>query len=90
MPIYYRLLPGNIREVKAFKNCILEAGLEGAVVIADKGLFSNQNIQMLLEEKLRFMISLKRDSFLIDYPKLKDNTFKESNHFFKHEQRMIW
>jgi len=25
MPVYYRILPGNIREVKAFKNCLLEA-----------------------------------------------------------------
>jgi len=90
MPIYYRLLPGNIREVKAFKNCILEAGLDDAVIIADKGFFSNQNVQMLLEEKLRFIIPIKRDSSLIDYTKLKNNTFKESNHFFEHEQRIIW
>lgn len=27
MPVYYRLLPGNIRDVKAFRNCMIESGL---------------------------------------------------------------
>jgi len=40
MPVYYKLLPGNIREVKAFKNSLLEAGLQRAIIIADKGFLS--------------------------------------------------
>jgi transposase len=90
MPVYYRLLPGNIREVKAFKNCILEAGLKDAIVVADKGFFSSKNIELLLQEKLRFILPLKRDNALIDYSDLEDNTFKQDDRYFEHEKRIIW
>jgi transposase len=55
-------LPGNIREVRAFKNTILEAGLSKAVIIADKGFYSAKNIQLLRDEKLMFIIPLRRDT----------------------------
>jgi transposase len=89
-PVYYRLLPGNIREVKAFKNCLLEAGLDNAVIIADKGFYSKKNIDLLLEENLKFILPLKRDNLLIDYSSLADNSFKTNNLYFEHEGRIIW
>jgi transposase len=90
MPVYYRILPGNIREVKAFKNCLLEAGLDDAVIIADKGFYSKKNIELLLSEQLRFILPLKRDNPIIDYSLLEDNTFKEEDAYFEHEKRIIW
>ena len=90
MPIYYRLLPGNIREVKAFKNSLLEAGLQKAVIIADKGFYSEANVKMLIEEKLKFILPLKRNSPLIDYQPLIENNFKEGKSYFHHEKRPIW
>ena len=90
LPVYYRLLPGNIREVKAFKNCLLEAGLKDAVIVADKGFYSKKNVDLLLAEKLRFILLLKRDNTLIDYSLLANNTFKKQNQYFVHEKRIIW
>ena len=90
MPVYYRLLPGNIREVRAFKNCLLEAGLKDAIIVADKGFYSEKNVNLLLKEKLRFILPLKRDNPLIDYSLLENNTFKEDNSYFVHEKRIIW
>jgi transposase len=90
MPVYYRLLPGNIREVKAFKNCLLEAGLTDAIIIADKGFHSEKNVELLLKEKLNFILPLKRDNSIIDYSLLANNTFKEANSYFAHEKRIIW
>ncbi|MBU0765388.1 MAG: transposase, partial [Bacteroidetes bacterium] len=90
MPVYYRLLPGNIKEVKAFKNCLLEAGLRKAIVIADKGFYSQKNIDLLEEEKLKYIIPLKRDNTLINYKDLAENTFKQKNSYFEHEGRVIW
>jgi len=90
MPVYYRLLPGNIREVKAFKNCLLEAGLKDAIIVADKGFHSNDNVKLLLKEKLKFILPLKRDNTLIDYSLLENNTFKEEASYFAHEKRIIW
>ena len=90
MPVYYRLLPGNIREVKAFKNCLLEAGLKDAIIVADKGFHSQKNVELLLEEHLRFILPLKRDNTLIDYTLLGNNSFKIANSYFVHEKRIIW
>jgi hypothetical protein len=90
MPVYYRLLPGNIREVRAFKNCLLEAGLKDAIIVADKGFYSEKNVELLLTEKLKFILPLKRDNLLIDYSLIANNTFKEDNSYFVHEKRIIW
>ena len=90
MPVYYRLLPGNIREVKAFKNSLLEAGLQKAVIIADKGFYSRKNVELLQQEQLKFILPLKRDNVLISYDALAKNTFKKGDSFFEHEKRIIW
>ncbi|HEY6915009.1 MAG TPA: transposase [Paludibacter sp.] len=90
MPVYYKVLPGNIREVRAFKNCILEAGLNDAVIVADKGFYSKKNIDLLQKEQLRFILPLRRDNTIIDYSLLNDNSFKAGDCYFEHEKRMIW
>jgi transposase len=46
-PVFYRLYPGNIREVKGFKTCLQESGLTDAIIIADKGFYSAANITLL-------------------------------------------
>ncbi|TRZ51114.1 hypothetical protein D4S03_05610 [bacterium] len=90
IPVYYRLLPGNIREVKAFKNCLLEAGLKDAIIVADKGFYSQKNAELLLHEDLKFILPLKRNNEIINYSLLENNTFKEANSYFIHEKRIIW
>jgi len=90
MPVYYRLLPGNIKEVKAFKNCLIESGLRQSIIIADKGFYSQNNIELLEKEKFRYIIPLKRDSALIEYKALDENTFKQKDSYFEHESRVIW
>jgi transposase len=90
MPVFYRLLPGNVREVKAFKNTLLQAGLKKAVIVADKGFYSEANKELLLQEKLEFILPLKRDNTLIDYSRLSDNTFKTDAVYFEHEKRPVW
>jgi Transposase DDE domain len=90
MPVYYRLLPGNIRDVKAFKNTLGYAGIKKAVIVADKGFYSAKNIEHLLEENLSFVIPLKRDNPLIQYEVIADNTLKNKAAFFMHEKRPVW
>jgi transposase len=90
MPVYYRLLPGNIREVTTFKNCLLEVGLTDAIIVADKGFYSKKNIELLLKEHLRFILPLKRDNSVINYSLLNNNTFKKEDGYFMHEKRIIW
>jgi len=90
MPVYYRLLPGNIRDVKSFKNTLIEAGIKNSVVIADKGFYSQPNIELLIAEGLSFIVPLKRDNPLINYQSIEDNTFKCGDNFFEFEKRFIW
>lgn len=90
MPIYYRIVPGNIRDVKAFRNCLLESDIKNAVLVADKGFYSEDNVKLLREEKLDFLLPLKRNSSLIDYGPIEKNTFKDSAVFFSHEKRVVW
>jgi hypothetical protein len=90
MPVYYKLLPGNIREVKAFKNSLLEAGLQKAVIVADKGFYSQANIELMMAEALQFIVPLRRDNSLIDYSAVNANTFKDAANYFEHEKRAIW
>ncbi len=67
LPVYYRIVPGNVREVKAFKLRLQESGIEDAVIIADKGFYSDNNVAQLEAERLQFIIPLRRSSTLIDY-----------------------
>jgi len=90
MPVYYRLLAGNIREVKSFKNCLREAGLEKAVIIADKGFYSQTNMELLLQEELLFILPLRRNNTLVSYQEITENRFKTGDSFFTHQQRPIW
>ncbi len=90
MPVFYKILPGNIREVKAFKNCLLEADLDNAVIVADKGFYSKKNIELLQSEQLKFILPLKRDNSILNYSLLEDNTFKAADCYFEHEKRVIW
>ena len=46
-PAYYRILPGNIRDVSAFGIAVKESGINNAVVVADKGFGSEKNFTIL-------------------------------------------
>jgi len=85
-PLYYRLLPGNIREISAMQNTIKLSGLEQCVYIADKGFFSESNVTELERMNMQFIIPLKRDNQLIPYNLLEgieqtDNYFQFANRF---------
>ena len=90
IPVFYRLLPGNIRDVKAFKNTITLSGIDKAIIIADKGFYSKANIDLLKSENLSFVIPLKRDNAQIDYSTLINNAYKLEAQFFTHEKSIVW
>ena len=90
MPVFYRLHAGNIREIKAFKLTLKESGVADAVIIGDKGFYSEDNIQMLEQEKLQFILPLHRNNKLIDYQVIENGTVKKSKNYFEHEQRFVW
>jgi transposase len=89
-PVYYRLLPGNIKDVSAFKICLQESGVKDATIIIDKGFASMKNIEALEKEELNFIIPLPRNSSLIDYEIAKSGNKRLFDGYFQHEGRYIW
>jgi hypothetical protein len=86
MPVYYRLQDGNTREVSAFKICLEEAGIKNAVVIADKGFYSKENIESLQSNAFKYIQPLRRNDHDIDYSKLN----RKDNLYFMYENRIIF
>src|SRR3972149_2452474 len=89
-PVYYRLLPGNIRDVKSVKLSLKEAGINDAIFIADKGFYSEDNITELEKSELQYVIPLKRNHTLIDYKPLQKKGKKGLAHHFKFQERYVF
>ena len=90
MPVFYRIVPGNIREVKAIQLTLQEARIKDCVLIADKGFYAKNNIQALQENGLQYIIPLRRNNSLIDTAELKRDKIKSGSRYFTHEKRIIW
>jgi hypothetical protein len=89
-PVYYRLLPGNIRDVKAFTLTMQECGLKNVTLIADKGFYSKKNIDSLDEAQLNYIIPLQRGSKLIPYPASDAGNKKNWDRYFTFNEKIIW
>jgi hypothetical protein len=90
-PVYYRLTGGNITDVKSMSLCIREMNIKDKVAfIADKGFFSAENIALMEEEKLSYIIPLHRNNKLIDFGPLQRADFKKETQYFIFQNRIIW
>jgi len=88
LPAYYRLFNGNIKDVTMVSTAIRESGHNDTILIADKGFFSEKNLQLLEQEKIHYIIPLKRSSNLIDYKRYESLTKSKNNFLF--EGRVIY
>jgi transposase len=93
MPSYFRMVPGSVRDVSSLVLTVLEAGVKSAVLIGDKGFFSEDNVLDLDKEgegNLHYIFPLKRDSTLIDYSKIRQGEKSVFDGYFRFDNRMIW
>ena len=68
LPFYYRKLAGNIPDVKTVKTLLSDfeaLGLRKVKLVMDKGFFSIDNINGLMKERLKFLISVKTSLSLV-------------------------
>ena len=87
MPIYVRNCPGNIKDVSIIKLCINEIGKDKDITaLFDKGFYSEDNIEFLLDKKIHFIMPLRR-SVQLDYDVFTNNS-KHPN-LFMFEDRAI-
>ena len=89
-PVYYRIMSGKIKDISSFKLCLDESGISDAIVIADKGFYSESNVKKLDKEQLRYIIPLRRNSTLIDYNPIEKGDFKKFDGYFMYEKKIIW
>ena len=87
-PLYYRILPGNIREITAFKNTITASGIAHCTFIADKGFFSESNISALEQAGLNYIIPLKRGNKQVPYDQLEN--IELGDNYFPYQKRHIF
>lgn len=67
LPVYYRILPGNIKDISAFLTSIDEFGDRSITAIGDKGFYSKNNIEELEKRKINYIIALRRSTSGISY-----------------------
>jgi transposase len=90
LPLFYRILPGNVRDVASLKATIEESGIKDIIIIADKGFYSESNVSLLENNDLRYVIPLKRNSTLTDFKILKEGTKDGFKGYFKFKDRFIF
>lgn len=89
-PVYYRLVGGNITDIKSMALCIEEMKIENAIYIADKGFYSKDNMAMMKKQGLQYIVPLQRSNKLIDHEPLRKPDFKKELSYFIYRQRIIW
>ena len=80
LPVYYRLLPGNVKDITSFLTSVDEFGDKSITIIGDKGFFSKKNVEELDKRNLRFIIALRRSTSGLDYARLFSRACE--GHFF--------
>lgn len=89
-PIYYRLINGNITDVKSMALCVEEMKVDNVIYIADKGFYSKENVAMMKKQKLQYIVPLQRNNKLINYEPLQKADFKQTLSYFIYQKRIIW
>jgi transposase len=90
MPAFYRIVPGNIKEVAAMSLTIEESQVQNSVLVADKGFFSATNLAFLVQKKMQYIIPLRRSSSLIDYTPCEVGQRKGFSNYLRFNDRIIW
>lgn len=90
LPSYYRLLPGNIKDVKAFKICMSESGASSAIAILDKTFPSMDNLEFLENEEIKYIASLRRSTKGLDYSAFENRTNSGLDGHFTYQGRVLW
>ena len=89
-PIFYRLVPGSIRDVSSLLLSMEESKVKDIILVGDKGFYSADNAKELETKRIRYILPLKRNSQFIDYSPLKQAGRKQFDGHFLFENRVIW
>ncbi len=89
-PSFFRMVAGSISGVSTVVTSLREAGLTKAVIVGDKGLYSERNAKEAEGERLEYVFPLKRNNSLIDYSVIHGGDEKRFDGYFMFNRRVIW
>jgi transposase len=89
-PVYYRVIPGNVRDVTALSLTLAESGMKNGIIVADKGFASEANFADIEAANLKYIVPLKRNSSEIDYTAFKNGGKSAFDGHFMFKGRPIW
>lgn len=90
MPLFYRVLPGNVRDISSLKATIEESRMKDVIIIGDKGFYSEGNIKLLEGAGLQYVLPLRRNNKWINYKVLDRGKRREFEGYLKFNKRYIW
>lgn len=90
VPVYYRMLPGNVREISAMKLSIEESGFKNVTLVGDKGFYSAENVSALEQAGLRYILPLRRNNSQIDYTHIAKGDKQHLDGYFLFNNRVVW
>ena len=90
MPVFYRMVPGNITDKAALKETISASGCHNCIIIADKGFYSKKNISFLMENKITFILPLQYNTRLIPDEFVENPDDHKFDGCFPYKGRNIW
>ncbi len=64
MPSMVRAVPGSISDVSTLLKSIEDTDLSGIILVIDRGIFSEENMDELMESGIRFIMPARRNSLL--------------------------
>lgn len=67
VPVMLKPIPGSVRDIKSLKGALREYDLSSYIIVLDRGLASYPLADLMAEEKMKFIMPLRRDFEIIDY-----------------------
>lgn len=90
MPVFYRMVPGNITDKAALKETVAVSGCRDCVIIADKGFYSKKNVSFLMENKMSYILPLQYNTKLIPEEFAGNIDDHKFDGCFTYKDRNIW
>jgi len=89
-PSFFRMVAGSISGVSTVVMSLRESGVSRAVMVGDKGLYSERNAREAEKNGLEYIFPLKRNNSLIDYGVIRSGDEKRFDGYFMFNRRVIW
>jgi hypothetical protein len=80
LPTMIRALPGSIKDISSLYNSLREVGIEGKILVLDRGFFSEDVVAFLIDRGISFLLPARRNS------RLYEIRIHLTGHFFYRER----